>query len=105
MCFGGVGVGFSDTLGGLIFSGIASESGVGAASVFSFSVTGAGLGASEVRTPVSSVRWVGGRGIDADHGGLDGPDVRSVFAPVAAAVMKEKCPANDECCDESVQQQ
>ena len=37
---------------------------MGAASVFSLAVMGAGLGVSEVRTPVSSVRCVGGRGMD-----------------------------------------
>src|SRR6266478_601842 len=64
MCFGGAGVGFSATLGGLIFSGIATSFGVGGGSVFSLVTTGAGLGASEVRTPVSRVRCVGGRGIE-----------------------------------------
>ncbi len=65
MCFGGAGVGFSAVLMGLvIFSGMATSLGVGGGSVFSFVLIGAGLGASEVRTPVSSVRWVGGRGSD-----------------------------------------
>src|SRR6202045_2205671 len=65
MCFGGAGVGFSAVLMGLvIFSGMATSFGLGGGSVFSLATTGAGLGASEVRTPVSSVRCVGGRGID-----------------------------------------
>src|ERR1700723_411044 len=65
MCFGGVGVGFSAVLMGLvIFSGIATSLGLGGGSVSSLAVTGAGLGASEVSTPVSSVRCVGGRGIE-----------------------------------------
>ena len=64
-CFGGAGVGFSAVLMGfVIFSGMATALGVGGGSVLSLVTTGAGLGASEVRTPVSSVRCVGGRGID-----------------------------------------
>jgi hypothetical protein len=63
MCFGGAGAGFSASLIGLvIFSGIATSLGVGGGSVLSLVMTGAGLGAYEVRTPVSSVRCVGGRG-------------------------------------------
>src|SRR5258708_2841155 len=63
-CLGGAGVGLSATFGGLIFSGMATSFGLGGASVFSLAVTGAGLGASEVSTPVSSVCCVGGRGIE-----------------------------------------
>src|ERR1700734_101375 len=82
-CFGGAGVGFSAILGGLIFSGMVTDSGVGAASVFSFSVTGAGLGASEGRTPVSSVRCVGGRGIDETMVAWIAPTVEG-FSPQLA---------------------
>ena len=53
---------FSAIFGGLIFSGIAISFGLGGGSVLSLAMIGAGLGASEVRTPVSSVRCVGGRG-------------------------------------------
>jgi hypothetical protein len=65
MCLGGAGVGFSAVLMGLVtFSGMAISFGLGGGSVFSLVTTGAGLGASEVSTPVSSVRCVGGRGIE-----------------------------------------
>src|SRR3984885_10579664 len=60
---GGAGVGLSAVLIGLvIFSGIATSLGAGGGSVLSLVMMGAGRGASEVRTPVSSVRCVGGRG-------------------------------------------
>src|SRR5260370_34344917 len=62
-CLGGSGVVFSAILTGLVgLTGIARSFGVGAASVFAFSWTGAGLGFSEVRTPVSRVRCFGGSG-------------------------------------------
>src|SRR5258708_20932917 len=65
MCLGGSGVGFSAVLMGLvIFSGMATSFGLGGGSVFSLVTIGAGLGASDVRTPVSSVRCVGGSGIE-----------------------------------------
>src|SRR5580698_7442999 len=63
-CFGGAGVGFSACLMGLVFSGIATVLGSGGGSVFALDSMGAGLDTSEVRTPVSSVRWLGGRGSD-----------------------------------------
>ncbi len=58
-------------------------------------MTGAGLGASEVRTPVSSSRCLGGRGRDGDHGGLDGSGGGGVLAPAVAA-MFEVGDADDE---------
>ena len=45
----------------------------------------------------------GGQRDRGDHGGLDGSDVRGVFAPVDAAVMEEKRPANDGSSDQTVQ--
>src|ERR1700722_9266905 len=64
-CFGGAGVGFSACLMGLVFSGMATSFGVGGGSVRSFAVMGAGLGDSEVRTPVSRSRCLGGSGMEA----------------------------------------
>src|ERR1700682_4872494 len=61
-CWGGSGVVFSAVLTGLGLAGIARSFGEGVASVFTFSWTGAGLGFSEVRTPVSRVRCFGGSG-------------------------------------------
>src|SRR5438445_12008595 len=86
MCFGGAGVGFSAVLMGLvIFSGMATSFGLGGGSVFSLVMTGAGLGAFEVSTSVSSVRWVGGRGSDGTSGPLMAPTF-DCFSPALLAV-------------------
>ena len=81
--------GFSAVLiGFVIFSGIATASGVGGGSVLSLVTTGAGLGASDVRTPVSSVRCVGGRGIDETMVAWIAPAVEAFSPQWAPRVWK-----------------
>ena len=84
-------MGFSACLMGLvILSGMATSLGAGGGSVFALDSMGAGLGDSEVRTPVSSVALLGWERQGRDHRGLDGSGGDGVFAPAGASFVEDE---------------
>ena len=79
--------------------------GEGGGSVRSLAGAGAGLGFSEVRTPVSRVFWRGGQRDGADHGGLDRAGGHVVLAPSLAVMTEGKRAGDDGAEEQTVQHQ